>query len=558
VQMPRRVQLCSKLRERCPITCLLFVVPLVYFLYSLIVVQPHDGDLDSFLYLGSRLAAGNLIYFTDFETKLPLLQYVFWIPYHLGGIGAWRLLIFALSSLLGLLSSHFIVCSLTQNSADLNSLSRIITPLSASLFLSFLYSLPGSSSAQIEIFAAVFIYLAISLWHRAIVIKTHATAYLLLSGFATAIAISIRPNYLFAMPAFVLFGIVSAAGSAAVEKYSLVIKQVTLFILAASLTTLIQFIPYFANDNGQSVLFSAMSAMLHFWSGSSFIHTLAEQFFSRRTVAFYLFMYIGMGTMLIIVIIRNGLRPSNLTDTVLLSGTLLCLVSIVGITYSSARTHYNDHYSILYVPYASVIFTYLCIVLCQRTYLSTGSGALLVLKYRALLALLFVWYFFVVGVQLLSLIETVVVKPEFSLYINDRDIDAALLDFLKRAVSRRMSFYVPGNLNYHRLLKQDRIGDGHPAMLREVLSGRRVGPVGSIFLYSDTVYKVPCVALWESQKDIIVIVPENASTGETNQQVLRCLLQPSSGYKEVPFGQGEYRTFTRRQSLDRIPEDWIH
>jgi hypothetical protein len=125
----------------------------------------HDGDLHSFLYLGSRLDSGELLYFNDFETKLPLLQYIFWIPYRLGGIGAWRLITFAVSLLLSLVSSHLIVRSLIQNSQRPNLLSRTITTLSASVFLSFLYSLPGSSSAHIEIFAAIFIYHAISLWH---------------------------------------------------------------------------------------------------------------------------------------------------------------------------------------------------------------------------------------------------------------------------------------------------------------------------------------------------------------------------------------------------------
>jgi hypothetical protein len=119
----------------------------------------------------------------------------------------------------------------------------------------------------------------------------------------------------------------------------------------------------------------------------------------------------------------------------------------------------------------------------------------------------------------------------------------------------RDHYNVPGNLNYHRLLNQDRIGDGHPAMLREVLNGRRVGPIGSIFLYSDTVYKAPCLALWESQKDIIVIVVKRDSTGQTNRQVLQCLLPAASGYKEISLGHGEYRFFARQQSLDRIQED---
>ena len=46
---------------------------IVQFVHSLIILQPNDWDLDAFLYLGSRLDNGELIYFRDFETKLPLI-----------------------------------------------------------------------------------------------------------------------------------------------------------------------------------------------------------------------------------------------------------------------------------------------------------------------------------------------------------------------------------------------------------------------------------------------------------------------------------------------------
>src|SRR6516164_5001546 len=75
----RALNVCSKPRGKWLLAFMLFVIPLFYFLHSLIVVQWHDHDLDSFLYLGSRLDSGELLYFDDFERKLPLLQYIFWL-----------------------------------------------------------------------------------------------------------------------------------------------------------------------------------------------------------------------------------------------------------------------------------------------------------------------------------------------------------------------------------------------------------------------------------------------------------------------------------------------
>jgi hypothetical protein len=166
------------------------------------------------------------------------------------------------------------------------------------------------------------------------------------------------------------------------------------------------------------------------------------------------------------------------------------------------------------------------------------SGAILFHKNHFILSILIGWYFSVMGTQMWNLRDAIS-KTEVSLSINDRNMDAALMDFLKQLISRGASFYVPDNANYHRLLNQDRIGDGHPAMLRNVLRGLRVGPIGSIFLYSDTVYKAPCLALWESQKDIIIVQVGDG----LERKILQCLLPAASGYKEISSGQGVYRIF---------------
>ena len=113
------------------------------------------------------------------------------------------------------------------------------------------------------------------------------------------------------------------------------------------------------------------------------------------------------------------------------------------------------------------------------------------------------------------------------LSINDRRIDQGLVDFLKLFLENGISFYVPANVIYHRLLSHERIGDGHSWMLYYVLSGKRVGPVDDIFLYSVKVHELPCRALWELRKDLIVV------TKTREPSVLRCLRAKGSSYKEV-------------------------
>ena len=352
----------------------------------------------------------------------------------------------------------------------------------------------------------------------------------------------------FTIPAFMLVAVMVISRSIGLEKHA-AIKQGALFVLAVSLITATQFVPYFFLKNGPSVLLSGLQALLHFPEGSSFIDIVESQFLTKDTLGFYIFMCISAGAMVFILIAHSKERRSDLTASIMLLGTLLSLASIMGIEYSAIKTHYHWHYSIMYVPYATVFFTYLCVIVCERR--ATWPT---MVKYSLFLIGLSVWYFSVVGVQLLNLAQTTF-KPELSLLINHRNIDSGLRDFLTKVISRGMTFYVPENFNYHRLLNQTQIGDGHRAMLREVLSGGRVGPVASIFLYSDDVYKAPCLSLWESQKDLIIVGPgrnlrpSGTPSGSTNGLVLRCLLQAASGYEEIPSDHTNYRIFCPSASI---------
>jgi hypothetical protein len=528
---------------------IIFAIPSFFFFDSLVVLQPHSWDLDSFLYLGSRLNSGELLYTRDFETKLPLLQYIFWIPYKFGGIGAWRLITFVTAVVLAVISSRLIAESLTSHLEHPNSLVKLATLLSAAVFLTFIYSLPGSSDAQIELFAAPFAYFSIALSHRAITYESHRGVYTIISGCMIAIAFSIHPDYLFTIPAFVLFYALAASSSDHPMRYSGAIIQITLFILAACLTATIQFVPYLFGIKTLSILISAMRALTQF-SWGSLGEAFRGQFFSGQTLAFYLCMYLGLGIMLLTALLSHFRSASK--NSIFLSGSLLCLASVIGLNYAFRRTHYYGQYSVMFAPYASVIFTHLFILIFGgEAYLI--KSALIPIRFpRIMLSALIIWYVSVTGRPLVHLVqarlfisEPDVSAPELSLSINNRNLDPKLLNFLKHVVAEGMSFYVPYNTNYHRLLNHERIGDGHPMMLSWILVGGRIGPIGSIFLYSDTVHRAPCLALWESHKDIIVV-------SDGDEEVVRCLLQEASGYQELSGRHGVYRIFAQHPSQDLV------
>lgn len=143
----------------------------------------------------------------------------------------------------------------------------------------------------------------------------------------------------------------------------------------------------------------------------------------------------------------RGKSPSW-TNSIVVSGTVFCLASVIALNYSFLRL-YHDHYSIMFVPYAVISFTYLCILAAShkddlRTVQLIMSGAI-----KLGLA---AWYFVIAGTQVWALSSETQLELNFS--INERNIDPELIKFLEQVLSNDMSFYVADNTNYHRLQHQ--------------------------------------------------------------------------------------------------------
>ena len=334
-------------------------------------------------------------------------------------------------------------------------------------------------------FSAVFLYLAIALWHRALKSKCCSeNFYIVLSGAATAIAVSIRPNYLFALPAFAMFSIVDIMVSRDIAKYSYAGKQIGSFVLGLGIVTLIQFVPYFFYPNGPAVLLTGLLALGHFsLPGTSFTKLATIQLLDQKVVSFYLFVYSSVGFLLFVVLNRNNF--STRSHQLFFSGVLTCIVSIVGLNYSFMVVHFWEFYSLMFVPYAAILFTYLCIFVFETNTVPLQESVSQVTKKWLISSIIVGALCFLVSHNILHKSYDLMFRIQTKgLSINDRRIDQGLVDFLKLYLENGISFYVPANVIYHRLLSHERIGDGHSWMLYYVLSGKRVGPVDDIFLYS--------------------------------------------------------------------------
>jgi hypothetical protein len=485
----------------------------ILFIFSLFFQPTHDWDLDSFLYLGSRLQHGRLIYIDDFETKLPLLQYLFSIPAYLGGIGAWRIISFLTALSLGFIATQLLIKDLTFKSKQLSLKNSHLSIFMTGLFLLFLYSLPGSDSAHIEIFSSSFLYLSfvlILIRHLGI---AHSRGHIFSAGIFLAIAALMRPNYVYLTP---LFAILVFIKDRQIAAHPLKPFLTLSFLAGFFILILLNFLPYAFLDHGLVALMNGLNAMKNASNDYGFIHLLSEEFLHKPGI-FYILMYVLIGLLLI-----NTYTQSKYKKIFLHYG-LPILAAILLLNLSLLRNHYYPHNTIMFVPIACI-----------------GLSLFFILKFKdfpfranTFNIIIFLLIIFVVMRPLADIRKNILRMADgaysFSAHINHRNINDALLTFLQSQKYQGKSFLVADSAIYHMKLHEPRLGDGHPIMLGIVLGGGRVVSMKNIYLFSDEIAKEPCKALNQSNKDFVIVNRDDQFYGLVDQ----CLIKATSGYKKI-------------------------
>lgn len=460
--------------------CIAFGVIAFQFLVYLLASPSHDWDIDAFLYLGSRLDQGFLLYTKDFETKLPFVQYLFWIPYKLGGIGSWRILSFLISTIFVFVSSKIIIRSLGIFCENYFYGCVLI-------YLLQIVSLPGGESSHISIIASVCIYLAVSF----LLYDGQYFKYInfFASGAMISIAASIRPNYIFIVPAFIMLVFSNR------RDFESIVVSILQLLFGFCMVIICQFVPYFFNINDISSLVDGLNALNNFSNGLNYIQLLKQQFVVNKYYynaiqdgRFYIILYLSFIYIITnIAISWHDNRRLDKIDHIL----LFCLASIIMINISFMRTHYWKHYSVMFSPFATLMIV---------SILSSKNNKIKI--FQTILILLFI------SLPLKSIIHNIKIMNKnkyFEFNINDRNTTHSLVELTKNIRSNGYSFYVPFNVNYHRIVGEERIGDGHPVMVGYVISGKKIGPINGIDLYNYKFYSHPCHAFDQSGKDFIII-----------------------------------------------------
>ena len=178
----------------------LLLTNIIYTLVFLIlttkelITDRYDHDIDQFMYFGSRILHGELIWTKEFDDKSPVVQYIFSIPAAFKNTGLFVLLTILISLIATYMGYIMLKDILRNSSLEINRKhENSVLYFGSILYLTLLTSIYGSLH-HINAISSSFCLITIAITY----LNKKRKNYLLinLSAITAAISLSIRPYYL--------------------------------------------------------------------------------------------------------------------------------------------------------------------------------------------------------------------------------------------------------------------------------------------------------------------------------------------------------------------------
>ena len=172
------------------------IYSLVFFILTAkeLITDRYDHDIDQFMYFGSRLLHGELIWTTEFDDKSPILQYIFSLPAAFKSTSIFVLITLFISLIASYIGTKMLKDMIQNSNVELNKKAKYsILYFGVILYLTLLVCIYGSLH-HINAISASLCLITISL---AYLNRRKENKFLLnISAITAAISISIRPYYL--------------------------------------------------------------------------------------------------------------------------------------------------------------------------------------------------------------------------------------------------------------------------------------------------------------------------------------------------------------------------
>ena len=176
-----------------------FIYSLVFFLLTLkeLVTDKYDHDIDQFMYFGSRILHGELIWTKEFDDKSPIVQYIFSLPATFKSTHVFVLITLIVSIVAAFLGFIMLKEILKKSALDINERDKnSILYFGTVLYLTLLVCIYGSLH-HINAISSSLCLITISTTY----LNKEKNDKILtnISAITSALSISIRPYYLLNM-----------------------------------------------------------------------------------------------------------------------------------------------------------------------------------------------------------------------------------------------------------------------------------------------------------------------------------------------------------------------
>lgn len=415
---------------------------------------PYDHDIDTFLYMAWRLLEGKLLFIDHYDSKYPIVQYLYVPSFLSGSIFGHRLVTFAVTAATALL---FHRCLRSLQRLDLLS-RQTKTPwmvLCSTLLLCLSQTHPEALSGQLHPFANGFLVLAWWLFLQSLTVNPghpqRVVVWQLLAGGSLAWAIQTRPNLLVSVGCCGLVWLIArwlqgrlgwGEGSALCS-----------LAVGAGLLGFLFVLPYLSHHDGLHLLRMGGWDLLHQWNNSEdpvfrsrpgLLELLKAMYWDRQFVDFPLY---GLPLLPIPVLLLLNLRGSpSIHPRGWAATTWLPLLSssfILGLWLSYLKTHFWPHYILLEAVPVTLLFAWIPQGLAQ-------------VRLPQALGVCFTWMGMIVGSFIIF--NLVVVEPvRFLLLPMEHSAEARaqkLIDQRLRSLPPEQHFFAPGDPSFHWRLQE--------------------------------------------------------------------------------------------------------
>ena len=504
----------------------------------------YDHDIDTFLYMAWRLLKGNLLFIDHYDSKWPIIQYLYIPSFLSGSIMGHRLITFVVNIITALLFYRCLQCLQRLDFLG-KQIKRNWMVLCSVLLLCFSQTHPGGLSGHLHLFANSFLVLALWLLLRSLSLnpgRPWGVAVLqLLAGGSLACAIQTRPNLLISTGCC---GLVWLVARCLQGRWGWLEGRAMLSLATGAVLVSLAFVlPYLFYPDGLLLLKTGGWDLLNQWNAeghglrhrTGLLGLLKAMYFDQAFVDFPAY---GLPLLPIPIVLFLNLRRSQSTHPRSWTATawvpLLSTSFIVGLWFSYLRTHFWPHYLLMEAVPIALLFAWIPAGLAQS---------------RAPQALRFgcKWSAVVLGTFIVS--NLIVVEPirlvlpaEHPMIVQARD---KVLQHL-HARSPNQRFLAPGDPSFHWQLQE-------PMPIKGIHRAWTFDPADSLspsratqLMGIATNPSERCNQLLAKPTDLIVWVESKASVS----LLQNCLAGSEDSWQELTEAWGitgsSYRVFQRR------------